>query len=187
MSRLLIKKITSLNAEQTEKLIKSLSASARAHLESKTETHARASSLCAYSLLSEEERAGLCFDTKGKPYFAQLDACISISHSAHFAAVLISDSQSIAVGVDIEEPSLTEERQHRLAERFFTENEKRAYQNGMPFYEIWTRKEALFKCLDEKNDSLLSVDICTSPRLSFKTTTTDEYILSICERSNKLV
>ncbi|MGM9631587.1 MAG: 4'-phosphopantetheinyl transferase family protein [Eubacteriales bacterium] len=185
MPKLLFKKIVPLTAQETENIINTLSESARARLEGKTEKHAKESSLCAYSLLSEAQRADLCFDENGKPRFAFFDACISVSHSENYCAVLISDSKNSPVGVDIEENFLSTEKQRKIAERFFGENEKKAYRNGTPFCEIWTKKEALFKYLENSGITLLSADSETAEDCTFITETFGSVTLTACVKNGE--
>lgn len=82
------------------------------------------------------------YGEKGKPYAKGLPVHFSISHSGNYAVCAVADSE---IGADIEKiRAITP----RAADRFATEAEKEyisASQNG--FFEIWTLKEAYFKCI----------------------------------------
>lgn len=103
----------------------------------------RAASCSAWTLLSRMlkengyDEAPVRFLEQGKPVFASLPLYFSISHCAHSVAVLLSDAPC---GVDIEE--FREETARLIASRCLTENERRS---GLPFFTIWTHKEALGK------------------------------------------
>lgn len=159
-------------------VIKTLSPVARERLEKKKEARLHLSSLCAYSLLTDVERADLAFTPSGIPFFKTLDADISISHSKTHACVAISDKKTTRVGIDVEEKSTAP----RIATRFLTPNEQKIFECGAPFVEIWTKKEALFKFL--KNDSLaLSTIDSASPEqysAALYTSETDDYFLTLC-------
>ncbi len=85
---------------------------------------------------------------EGRPFFAEpcgLD--FNISHSAALVCCVLSDS---AVGIDIERISRNAEKNERIAEHFFTENEKALLsscegEKDELFYKIWTAKEATAK------------------------------------------
>ena len=93
----------------------------------------------------------LHYDEFGKPYF-DCDNYISITHSYHFAAIIISDE---TVGIDME---LQREKIQRIADKF-TDYECN-YLNP-EFQEeyikkltvIWGAKEAIFKIRNEKGIS----------------------------------
>ncbi len=74
------------------------------------------------------------YQPSGKPSFASGKRFLSISHCKDLYGVCISSKE---VGLDIE--SLSEKRE-RVAEKYFTEEEKR-----LPFSLVWTGKEALSK------------------------------------------
>ncbi len=79
---------------------------------------------------------------KGKPYAKGLGVHFSISHSGDMAVCAVSDKE---IGIDIEK---IREINPRTAEKFACETEKEyinSHKNG--FFEIWTLKEAFFKCI----------------------------------------
>lgn len=91
------------------------------------------------------EDTGVC----GKPYFpSHPDVHFSVSHSGSFWVCAFSDGE---VGCDVQEFRKNDDpvRLNRLAERWFSEGERR-YLDGhgrtpAEFYRIWTRKEAYVK------------------------------------------
>ena len=88
---------------------------------------------------------------KGKPEFAgNIPFFFNISHSGTMAMLAVSD---FPVGCDIEEEK---DADLRMAERWFSENEKRYVFAGKKeaerkkrFYRCWTRKESFVKMLGE--------------------------------------
>ena len=100
----------------------------------------------------------------GKPYEARRRIFFSISHSGRFFSCAVCEYQ---VGIDIQ--TRGPEDPEKIAERFFTEEEKDYIRSAdgdiaAPFLRIWTRKEALIKfrgsTLAEvvSSTSVLSVD-----------------------------
>ncbi|MEN2489163.1 4'-phosphopantetheinyl transferase superfamily protein [Flavobacterium sp. B11] len=93
----------------------------------------------------------LHYDEFGKPYF-DCDHHISITHSYHFAAIIISKEK---VGIDME---LQREKIQRIADKF-TDYECRYLEpNSTEEYikkltVIWGAKEAIFKIRNEKGIS----------------------------------
>lgn len=147
MIRIFYKEITDVTSEKERKILLTLSESARARLDKKKNDALRIASLCALSLLTDEQRADLAYTESGRPYFNTFDADISITHSKRYCAVAISDSKDERVGVDLEDQT-----DAIPSSRFLTGNEQIALEKDTPFVELWTKKEALFKFL--KNDSI---------------------------------
>lgn len=177
MIEIRIKKIRGISAEEQENIIKTLSTEARERLSKKREPHLYLSSISAYSLLTENERADLDFTEGGTPFFKTLDASVSISHSQNYACTAISESKNARVGIDIEEKTATP----RTSTRFLTPDEQKMLERGTPYLEIWTKKESLFKFL--KNDSPLpAIDSATPEKYgaTLETRETDEYYLTVC-------
>lgn len=78
----------------------------------------------------------------GKPYAKGLDVHFSISHSGDYAVCAVSDKE---IGADIEK---IRNINPEASKRFACENEKiyiNSHADG--FFEIWTLKEAYFKCI----------------------------------------
>lgn len=134
--------------------------------------------------------AGIIFEytRHGKPYAKGLPVHFSISHSGDIAVCAVSDNE---IGIDIEKIRTVNPRS---AERFASEKEReyiRTAENG--FFEIWTLKEAYFKCIgtglgsDIKNVTFNVSDsgiACSENgyELSFYETDKD-YICSICKKT----
>lgn len=90
---------------------------------------------------------------KGKPYAVNCPLHFSISHSVDMVAVAISD---IEIGIDIQKCRPVSEK---LVKRVCIPDEAAYVLDGMPekeqfsekqverFFEIWTAKEAYFKCI----------------------------------------
>lgn len=178
MTDIRIAEIRAIPISKQKSLINSLSPAARERLCKKREPHLRLSSIVAYSLLTEKERADLDFTPAGAPIFQNLDKCISISHSQNYACIVVSESKNARVGIDVEEKSSTP----RNSTRFLTHNEQKMLESGTAYLEIWTKKEALFKFL--KNDSLPlpTIDSATPEKYgaTLETRETDEYYLTVC-------
>ncbi len=80
----------------------------------------------------------------GKPHFENSRIEFSLSHSHGYAAAAISDESR--VGIDVESAEIPREKASRLAERFFSESEKRELEtNPDSFLRLWTKKEAYSK------------------------------------------
>ncbi len=77
----------------------------------------------------------------GKPYAINADIYFSISHSSDMVVCAISEKE---IGIDIEK---IRKIRFRTAEKFATESEIAYIRNvENRFFEIWTLKEAFFKC-----------------------------------------
>lgn len=123
----------------------------------------------------------------GKPYAKNQPIHFSISHSADTVICAVSDKE---IGIDIEK---IKPFNAKAAEKFATKKELeyiRSKENG--FFEIWTLKEAYFKCIgtglgaDIKNVSfeiLPNRIVCSEVgyELSFYDVT-EGYICSVCEK-----
>lgn len=78
----------------------------------------------------------------GKPFVKGLDVYFSISHSGDYAVCAISDKE---IGIDIEQIRKTN---FKASKKFACETEQdyiSTHADG--FFEIWTLKEAYFKCI----------------------------------------
>lgn len=157
MVRIYIKKIEQLDKNEIEIIENTLSAEARERLNKKRNEELHLASLCALSLLEDEERANLAYTENGRPYFKTLDKDISIAHSRSYVAIATSGSKSTPVGIDVED---VPEAPINSSPRFLTEQEEELQKNGTPYLTVWTKKEALFKFL--KNDSLVLPKIDSS-------------------------
>ena len=211
MITVFVKKIQNLTENEKHNITKTLSDSALARLDKKRNEDLHLASLCALSILSDEQRADIDYTESGIPFFKNINADISISHSKTYSAVAISDSKEDSVGIDIEdipdvllEGSNNEERHEnrlpcvkgavakRLRDcptRFLTENEKISLESDTPYIKIWTKKEALFKYLKNDNLSLISLD-STQPELygaKFITLPIGDNILTACTQKYTLL
>lgn len=179
-----VKKIESISEHEQQSIINSLSASALKRLNNKKNEQLHLASLCALSLLSDEQRKNLDYNENGKPSFSTLDSEISISHSATLAAIAISNSKLSCVGIDVEDICAS-----RVSSRFLTENEKPFATDESSFISIWTKKEALFKFL--KNDSIPFIQLdSTQPQkhnARFVTVQIENSILTVCAHENEKI
>ncbi|WP_242922920.1 4'-phosphopantetheinyl transferase family protein [Pontibacter liquoris] len=107
-----------------------------------------ASRALAYQLLQHftSEPLTLQRNELGKPYFAQKGLHVSITHSPHLAAVILSDKYE--VGTDIE---LISPKALRVADKFLSEAE-RQYTLGdeQQTCLYWSAKETLYKLYSRK-------------------------------------
>ncbi len=185
MVKVFVKKIEELNISEKQNIVNSLSDSARERLNKKRNENIHLASLCALSLLSNEQRNDLDYTEGGRPFFKTLDADISISHSATHAAVAVSDNKEEAVGIDIEDIK----PQNDISPRFFTPNEQIALESGTSYIKIWTKKEALFKHL--KNDSIQFIHLdSTAPEIygaKFITVPVDDNIITTCTKKGTIL
>ena len=113
----------------------------------------------------------------GKPI---LDFCyVSFSHSNDLAVCAVSENP---VGIDIEKIKSFKKRDKY---HFFSEEES-LYVNfskipEQAFFEVWTRKESLFKFMDINASELSSLSVISdSADYSFKTELFNGYIISYC-------
>jgi 4'-phosphopantetheinyl transferase len=118
----------------------------------KSEMHQRGF-LSVRKLLQEAGYADLdlYYDEFGKPHLTD-DKYISITHSHHFSAIIISDE---TVGIDIE---LQREKIIKIADKFVAEEFDYLDLNNIEEYikkltVIWGAKEAIFKIRNEKGIS----------------------------------
>lgn len=121
--------------------------------------------------------------SRGKPYIAGSDLVkFNISHTRNGVSVAISEQN---IGIDVETNLDTTDKQIiQLIDLCFSEKEKRYINFGklgynQRFFEVWTRREAYFKCLgcglSIKNNKM---DI--SENFHFCGIRYKHYIVSIC-------
>lgn len=125
----------------------------------------------------------------GKPHAVGLDVNFSISHSGDYVVCAVSEKE---IGADIEK---IREINPAVSKRFASESEANyisSHKNGL--FEIWTLKEAYFKCIGTGIDSNIknvSFDIkensiiCSQEgyKCSFHSIA-DGYICSICKKTD---
>lgn len=126
----------------------------------------------------------------GKPYAENLPVYFSVSHSADMVVCAVSDKE---IGIDTEKIKMYNPK---VSKKFAIEKELEyihSHENG--FFEIWTLKEAYFKCIgtglgaDIKNVSfeIANGEICCSDN-RFKCTfvdIADGYVCSVCEEKKQ--
>ena len=87
------------------------------------------------------------YNSFGKPHLKTVNKKISITHSADFACVFVSDQK---IGIDIERADRTIDR---VADRFLHPLEKMTistfHDQQLAKVAYWSAKEAIFKCADE--------------------------------------
>ena len=126
----------------------------------------------------------------GKPYAVGIDVNFSISHSGDYVICAVSENK---IGADIEK---IREINPEVSKRFASESEMK-YISSAPngLFEIWTLKEAYFKCIGTGLDSNIknvSFDIkennilCSENgyKCSFHNIA-EGYICSVCEEVTK--
>ncbi|MFV0592999.1 MAG: 4'-phosphopantetheinyl transferase family protein [Draconibacterium sp.] len=99
----------------------------------------------------ENRKPEINYTATGKPFLSGEKQNISISHSADYAVIFLSEKK---VGIDIEQCSRNIDR---VADRFLNENEKAliAKLDNAQFAKVlfWAAKEAVFKCTDTQGIS----------------------------------
>lgn len=89
-----------------------------------------------------QEKIEFDISIKGKPLVKNLDVHFNISHSSGYVVCAVSDKE---IGIDIEK---IREINPRAAEKFASPQEIEYIRNSKNgFFEIWTLKEAYFKCI----------------------------------------
>lgn len=123
----------------------------------------------------------------GKPYATGLPVFFSISHSGDMVVCAVSEKE---IGIDIEKIRPVN---LRAAEKFATEKELAYIKNNENgFFDIWTLKEAFFKCIgtglgaDIKKVSF-EIDkqsiVCSENGFACSfVKTAEEYVCSVCEK-----
>lgn len=119
-------------------------------------------------------------DVNGKPYVSgREDLHFNISHSKGFVVCAFSVGEG-RVGVDAERlrDVLPRERQIKLAERFFSEKEKKALADGESFVNLWTKREAYLKMTGDGFARGIGEEI--PENASFATFVADGFVISLC-------
>jgi 4'-phosphopantetheinyl transferase len=119
-------------------------------------------------------------DENGKPYFdGRSDIDFNISHSCGFVVCALSVGEG-RVGVDVEreKSAIPIERQAKIAERFFSENEKKALADGESFVTLWTKREAYLKMTGDGFARGIGEEI--PENVSFATFIADGYLICLC-------
>lgn len=103
MITVFVRKIEYFSNEEKDNIINSLSECALTRLNKKRNEDLHLASLCALSLLTNEQRANLSYKENGAPFFKTLDSDVSISHCKTYVAIAVSSSKDEPVGIDIED------------------------------------------------------------------------------------
>ncbi|WP_162053803.1 4'-phosphopantetheinyl transferase family protein [Pontibacter pamirensis] len=118
-----------------------------------------ASRVLVYQLLRyfTAEPLVLARDENGRPYFPDQPLHVSITHSPHLAAAILSGHQ---VGIDIE---LISPKALRVADKFLTEAEKQCTASDEKITCLyWSAKETLYKLYSRKK-LVLKDNLLVSP------------------------
>lgn len=124
-------------------------------------------------------------DSFGKPRAAS-GVCFNLSHSGDWVLLAVSDKE---IGCDIER--LHQADALRMGKVVFTESEMALLRGSRDrlgkFYELWTKKEALLKCMGKGfHRAAKSVDVCADRFCEdgvtyyIKTMAFADYTLSVC-------
>ncbi len=101
--------------------------------------------LLSYSLLKngKEKKLAFTYGDNGKPYLKDGRAFFNISHSGDYVVCSISESE---IGCDVQTVG---KYNPRIAERFFTDNERKILENSdnqpSDFTRLWALKESVLK------------------------------------------
>lgn len=113
------------------------------------------------------------YDKSGKPFFKNFPWIhFNISHSKNFIALVFSENDA---GIDIEKKR---DVNLKIAERFFTIQERKLVTNSDSFFYVWTRKEAILKKYGKGIKDIKKYPILKNN--SIKTIQTRDFILSVC-------
>ena len=129
--------------------------------------------------------AAIYTDPFGKPR-AESGVCFNLSHSGDWVLLAVSDKE---IGCDIERLRWVEAL--RTGKVVFTENEMALLRQSTDrlgkFYEFWTKKEALLKCMGKGfHRAAKSVDVCSDRFCEdgvdyfLKTKAFADYTISVC-------
>ncbi|MGM0496324.1 MAG: 4'-phosphopantetheinyl transferase superfamily protein [Bacteroidota bacterium] len=91
----------------------------------------------------------IVYNGNRKPFLADNSYHISISHSYHYAALLISPQSNVGIDIEKIQPKIT-----HIAEKFLTEAELQHIDPEKKTYHLylhWCAKEALYKMFDKKD------------------------------------
>jgi phosphopantetheinyl transferase len=105
------------------------------------------------TMLNTDQYIDCQVDDHGKPYLANMDYHISLSHSFDYAAVMLSKSKPVGIDIELISPKV-----ERIAKKFLR-NEELAFINPEHkvehLYACWCAKEAVYKCNGRKVISFL--------------------------------
>ncbi len=142
------------------------------------------------------------YDSYGKPYFVDEDRVeFNISHSENLVACVLSLAEegkeaAIPVGVDVQRipDAASAEQMARIAERYFSENERASLPSPdkkeefcRAFARIWTRKEAYLKCVGVGFAQISSADTENVAADGYFFPISKETVLTYTDRDGKIV
>jgi 4'-phosphopantetheinyl transferase EntD len=93
----------------------------------------------------------IVYNGNRKPFLEDNSHNISISHSYHYAAVLISEKRHAGIDIEIMQPKIT-----HIARKFINQNEYKNIDKAKEIYHLyihWCAKEAIYKMFDKKDIS----------------------------------
>ena len=128
---------------------------------------------------------GIYLNKSGKP-MAENGVCFNISHSGDYVLFAVDDKP---IGCDIEKPKVVP--YERMGKVVFCENEMDKIKNSPDkqgeFFALWTKKEALLKCMGEGfHRPAKSVDVSgeefseNGVTYRLKTYVFADYVISVC-------
>lgn len=113
------------------------------------------------------------FNQNGKPYLKGYpNFHFNISHSKDAVVIAFGNSE---MGVDIEKVRSVN---LKVANRFFTENERAKIKSPTDFFTVWTQKEAVIKKGGKALKDISSID--TTLENNLKTFFKDDLVISLC-------
>ena len=118
----------------------------------------------------------LVYGAHGKPELEQGGLRISLSHTRGAVACAVS---AFPVGVDVEPLGRKVRDWKRLAERYYTPEERSCIDSPEQFLEVWTRKEAYLK-RDGRGLSLPLRQINTLSIPGISTRVVNGFVVSLC-------
>lgn len=123
-----------------------------------------------------EDNFQLDFNENGKPYLKEHPHFhFNISHSKCTVAVAFGSNE---LGLDIERIRPVNPK---VAERFFTINEREQIKTPADFFTVWTKKEAAIKKEGKALKDISSID--STKQFNIKTFFEDDLIISICSQN----
>ncbi len=91
----------------------------------------------------------------GKPYI-DYPLFVGVSHTDSMVIIAIDED---GFGIDCEEHGRITKRREDIANRFFTDNERKFIHSDEDFLEIWVKKEAYVKFTGQGLSAMSSVDV----------------------------
>lgn len=98
-------------------------------------------SLGAGYLIKKYIKGAILYNNQGKPYVNDNNIHFNVSHSGKYVIIALSD---VPIGIDIE---VINDRYLKLVDYCLDDIEKEYSKNAKSFFELWTNKESLIKCL----------------------------------------